>query len=318
MGTPRSPGSSSLSHKVAQKFKHQDPFATFHRAVLTGCETCNHYTSISQISACPSTYLSLAKTMMTTMNHHFSTDHIAIVVLLDKADNASIRTVLECTKNFNDEQVFVVGFGDSVSAKIIAAVLDKYDLDLVKYSFQETNDKYKVLGACCANLPPEFSHVLLVDTQVGSRVDLLQDGLARTTDIPTCALFTGGTPCRRRRKQRLPRGAWLSSSSRSLGSGNHHRNRQFSCPPTFDKHGDGTKPNHFLDLWERQTLESHLRRCRRRRHSSPATKPHPQQHYNSVFCSLRQALIQASATESRFFSSGFSLSTSRIVMPHEN
>ena len=203
------------------------------------------------------------------------TGHIAVVVLVAKADEASVRTLQQCSAIFEEDQVHAIGFAMSPSVEqMLSNLLDEHDRHLVHLHVYATPDKRHALADCCSKLPRKFTHVLLVDANVGARTALLQDSLRRSIAIPTCAYFFAGRSTRRRRRtRRRPSG----KSRRFLV---HH--------PTFHEESDDTKPNHFLDLWERRHLLVYLETNKHQ------TLP------KGYFCSLEQAILQSTKRAKRF------------------
>ena len=246
-----------------------------------------------------------------------STDHVAVLVLCEHADEVYLRTIQECARHF-ESQVYVVGY-DACEEEGMAATLQKHESGNVHYSYHPTKDKLKALRQGCEQLSPKtYSHVLLIDAQVGARTALLEDGLSQKTNIPTCDYFVRVQPetstakestSSRRRGFRRRSSAFstavsaVSSPSATYASSRSKRlrckpSRRLSCPSTFDEETDENKPNHFLDLWERTTLLSYLnmRISSNRRSSKTFVALHDAVAVQSTFCSLRHAIFQSTLT----------------------
>lgn len=206
--------------------------------------------------------LTSRSTMTNTPREPYSTDHIAIVVLCDNADEFTFRTVQECTLHF--ATVHVIGYGSQDVPQEMKEMMVRLDMQMdyetnVNFSFFPTPDKLRALYEGCLQMPPkQYTHVMLIDAQVGARKALLQDGLSRKTSIPICAYYytTAATS--------TPNGGSIEAFSQprprargkasSASSSRRRRRGRLSIPPTFADECDENKPNHFLDLWERDAL----------------------------------------------------------------
>eukprot|EP00977_Amphora_coffeiformis_P015682 scaffold4645_cov135-Amphora_coffeaeformis.AAC.2 len=244
--------------------------------------------------------------MNATTPSSFPTSHIAVVVLLSKANEASIRTLQECcavfANGYDTQQVYTMGCDISLSCitsktlfSSLPRIVQEHQAhpvgDPVHGSLDPTSHQQikNLLRDCCVRLPRNFTHVLLVDANVGSRTELLQDCLRRSIEIPTCAYYSS------ERRQQLRRRRWFSRRPRYRKQSQSSSFQEPSSPqrlvvryPIFYGHTDDSKPNHFLDLWERRTLQTFVEQeFYSRKHHSP----------HGFFCSLEWALEQSCAEQ---------------------
>lgn len=206
-----------------------------------------------------------------------STDHIAVVVLCHQDDTASLRTVYECTENFASQQIYVVDYHQKEQESMVRPSLEVSGLlHRVNYVYVG-DDKHTALKHVCASTLAHFTHILIVDAQVGARHALLHDGLSRSIGISTCIYFgktataswlTGEPPSTTtprdmvRSLSLVPRRT-PSPPRKSLSCSSLARKSMSSISvtlhhPTFVNETNPGMPNHFLDLWDRTTLYLYL------------------------------------------------------------
>lgn len=213
-------------------------------------------------------------------------EHIAVVVLCHRADKVSLRTIDQCVTHFGANRVFALDYGSDDSFPLHAS-LDENDFHAVNYVHMKTHDKHKALERFCTSEKLQcYSHVLLVDNQVGARIELLQDGLRMEIDIPTCAYFAHDSlpppESGASSSSQAGKANWLASFLRKKAKANNRFQGQRYLKPTFAEERNEHMPNHFMDLWKRSTLLLHLR-----------NEIGEKNVMTSSFCSLQQALARS-------------------------
>lgn len=197
-----------------------------------------------------------------------SLGNVAVVILCNKADEANLQAVHDTAKlwaqhNSTDEQVHVVIYGSSLEKQHdTACALQEVDLGNAVYRFHQAYDKRSALKECAARLSQHYTHIMVVNAK--ARFTLRHEAM----DMSAACAYHARPQSSRRNLMPLMRGM---SSRRGFSSGNTAANK----PTTW------YKPNHYLDLWERNTLMMHLR-----------TQRPLKEHANNTVCPLDQVISQ--------------------------
>ena len=216
-------------------------------------------------------------------------EHVAVVVLCDKADAASLRTVSECITHFSPCQVYAVYYGSQGSALDMKnALLPKEEpvslsngvanfIDVTPKT-KATADKRKVLKEILTSnmIDKRYTHILVVNAQAGARKELLSDTLSQKISLPTTVYYTKPTPAEagaaaapsNRQRRKLSLNFFMSTTTSTTAAANSPAP---TLGPVFAELGNKAMPNHFMDLWEREVLVGHVVTCKVRLTPSDVT-----------------------------------------------